>query len=211
MMMKKFILMSLALVSVLGVAAQTNRIFIEDFEIEPGATDSVAVMFSSVDPSRGLQFNISLPAGLTYLGSDVTEYSVNYNMSASCNYSRKDSCYSAFIYPPGRICYPADTTAAVMYIWLKAKDDFKGGTIITWKCRGSTIDNNTIYMEGDTTTVTVPQASLIGIPVDGQPVKDQYFNLMGQPITSPDVVPVAIQVTTLADGGHTSRKVAAGH
>ena len=66
-------------------------------------------------------------------------------------------------------------------------------------------------MEGDTTTVTVPQASLIGIPVDGQPVKDQYFNLMGQPITSPDVVPVAIQVTTLADGGHTSRKVAAGH
>ena len=189
--------MSLALLATIGVAAQTNRIFIEDFEIEPGTTDSVAVMFSSVDPSRGLQFNISLPKGLAYMGADVTEYAANYNMSVSCNYSEKYRCYSAFIYPPGRICFPADTTAAVMNLWLK--------------CRGSTIDNNTIYMDGDTTTVTVPQASIIGIPADNQPVKDQYFNLLGQPITSPGVVPVAIQVTTLANGGHTSRKVAVVH
>ncbi|MBR5674143.1 MAG: hypothetical protein IKW97_07050 [Muribaculaceae bacterium] len=209
--MRKLVLMSLALLATIGVAAQTNRIFIEDFEIEPGTTDSVAVMFSSVDPSRGLQFNISLPKGLAYMGADVTEYAANYNMSVSCNYSEKYRCYSAFIYPPGRICFPADTTAAVMNLWLKAKDEFKGGTIIIWKCRGSTIDNNTIYMDGDTTTVTVPQASIIGIPVDNQPVKDQYFNLLGQPITSPGVVPVAIQVTTLANGGHTSRKVAVVH
>ena len=42
-------------------------------------------------------------------------------------------------------------------------------------------------------------------------VKDQYFNLLGQPITSPGVVPVAILVTTLANGGYTSRKVAVVH
>lgn len=209
--MKKIVLMSLALLATIGVAAQTNRIYIEDFEIEPGTTDSVPVMFSSVDPSRGLQFNISLPKGLSYKGAEVSEYAASFGMSGSCNYSSKDSCYSAFIYPAGRICFPADTTAAVMYIWLKASNEFKGGTIITWKCRGSTIDNATIYMDGDTTTVTVPQASLIGIPVDSQPVKDQYFNLMGQPITSPDNVPVAIQVTTLADGERTSRKVAVCH
>ena len=48
-----------------GIMAQTNRIFIEEFEIEPGTIDSVPVMLTSVDPSRGLQFNISLPAGLS--------------------------------------------------------------------------------------------------------------------------------------------------
>ena len=102
-------------------------------------------------------------------------------MSVSCNYNQKNSCYSAFIYPPGPICFPADPAAVVMYIWLTAKDDFKGGPIITWKCRGSSIDNNTIIMDGDTTAVTVPQASLIGIPIDKRQTKDQYFNLTGHP------------------------------
>ncbi len=194
----------------LGIMAQTNRIFIEDFEIEPGTIDSVPVLLTSVDPSRGLQFNISLPAGLSYRSSEVTDFSNKYNMSMSCNYSRKDSCYSVFLYPPGRYCYPADTTVAVAYIWLQASNDFKGGTIITWKCRGSTIDNNTIYMDGDTTMVTVPTASLIGIPYD-MPVQDQYFNLMGRPVSSPDSVPVAIQVTNGPNGERTSRKEAVGH
>ncbi len=169
----------LAWLAAMGVAAQTNHIYIESFEIEPGATDTVPVMFSSVDPSRGLQFNISFPEGLEYKGFEASRYALGYKMNVSCNYSKKYSCYSAFIYPLGCICFPADATAVVMYISVKAKDDFKGGTITTWKCRGSTADNNTIIMEGDTTTVTVPQASLIGIPVKKQQPKDQYFDLMG--------------------------------
>ncbi len=194
----------------ISTMAQTNRIFIEDFEIEPGTTDSVPVMLTSVDPSRGVQFNVTLPAGLSYKGSEVTGFSSDNNMRLTYNYNRKDNCYSVFIYPPGRYCYPADTTVAVAYIWLQASNDFKGGTIITWKCRGSTIDNNTIYMDGDTTMVTVPTASLIGIPYD-MPVQDQYFNLMGRPVSSPDSVPVAIQVTNGPNGERTSRKEAVGH
>jgi hypothetical protein len=65
-------------------------------------------------------------------------------------------------------------------------------------------------MDGDTTMVTVPTASLIGIPYD-MPVQDQYFNLLGQPVSSPDSVPVAIQVTTGPNGERTSRKEAVGH
>lgn len=181
MKMKQFVIIFLAWLATIGVAAQTNRIYIEDFEIEPGATDSVPVMLSNVDPSRGLQFNFSLPEGLDYKGAEVSEYASGYKMSVSCNYNQKNSCYSAFIYPPGPICFPADPAAVVMYIWLTAKDDFRGGPIVTWKCRGSSIDNNTIIMVGDTTAVTVPQASLIGIPVDKRQTKDQYFNLTGHP------------------------------
>ena len=179
--MKQFVMIFLAWLATIGVAAQSNRIYIEDFEIEPGATDSVPVVLSNVDPSRGLQFNFSLPEGLDYKGAEVSEYASGYKMSVSCNYNQKNSCYSAFIYPPGPICFPADPAAVVMYIWLTAKDDFKGGPIITWKCRGSSIDNNTIIMDGDTTAVTVPQASLIGIPIDKRQTKDQYFNLTGHP------------------------------
>ena len=179
--MKQFVMILLAWLAAIAVAAQTNRVYIENFEIEPGETSTVPVMFTSVDPSRGLQFNISLPEGLEYKGVEVSQYAMDYKMNVSCNYSKKYSCYSAFIYPPGRISFPADATAVVMYIKFKAKDDFKGGTITTWKCRGSTLDNNTIVMEGDTTTVTVPQASLIGIPVENKQAKDQYFNLTGQP------------------------------
>ena len=178
--MRHPLLLIMAMLMSLVATAQTNRIFIEDFEIEPGATDSVPVLLSNVDPSRGLQFNISLPEGLNYMGAEVSEYASGYKMSVSCNYNQKNSCYSAFIYPPGPICFPADTTAVVMYIWLMAKDDFKGGPIITWKCRGSALDNNTIIMDGDTTVVTVPQASLIGIPVENRQAQDQYFNLTGQ-------------------------------
>lgn len=210
--MKHFVLTLLALaLSISVVAAQGNRIYIEDFEIEPGETDTVPVLLSNVDPSRGLQFNISLPDGLKIAGYEVTDYSRSYTMSMSCNYSQKDSCYMVFMYPSSYVCYPADTAAVVMFFELRALDTFRGGDLITWKCRGSTLDNRTIYMEGDTTHVTVPKASIIGIPMDQRPVKDLYFDLTGQQINSPDSVPVAICVRTLADGRRSSCKVAVRH
>ena len=62
--------------------------------------------------------------------------------------------------------------------------------------------------DNDTTIVTVPKASIMEINEDGLPASEQYFNLNGQPIVSPDSVPVAIQVTTRPDGRRSSRKVA---
>lgn len=66
-------------------------------------------------------------------------------------------------------------------------------------------------MEGDTTTVSTPTASILLIPADQKPQPDQYFNMMGQPIDDPASAPVAIQVTTRPSGERTSRKVAVGH
>jgi hypothetical protein len=97
---------------------------------------------------------------------------------------------------------------AVLMIEFKAKSDFAGGEIVLWKCRGSTMENTTIIIGNDTTMVTLPSSSLIGIPIDKCPDGDQYFNLLGQPIPSADSVPVAVRVTTRPDGTIDSRKVA---
>lgn len=195
----------------LMASAQTNRIYIEDFEIEPGTTDTVPVLFASVDPSRGLQFNLSLSAGLDVVDIELTDYSRQFSMVGSCNYSSKNDCYLMFIYPGDRVCYPADTVAVIMNVLIEADPDFSGGTLTTWKCRGSTMENAAIIMEGDTTTVSTPTASILLIPADQKPQPDQYFNMMGQPIDDPASAPVAIQVTTRASGERTSRKVAVGH
>ena len=75
----------------------------------------------------------------------------------------------------------------------------------------NTIDNTTFVIQGDTVKVTVPEASVIEVPQDQTPAGEQYFNLNGQPISSPDSVPVAIQVNTLASGQRVSRKVSVAH
>lgn len=205
------LLMLCALLAINAVAQQGNRIYIEDFEIEPGKTVSVPLMLSNQDPTRGMQFNISLPNGLRMIDQELTAYSEEYNMNMSCNYRKADSCYLVFIYPSSAICYPADTTVALMTFKLGAKQDFRGGDIVLWKCIGSTIDNTTFVIQGDTVKVTVPEASVIEVPQNQTPAGEQYFNLNGQPISSPDSVPVAIQVNTLASGQRVSRKVSVAH
>ena len=210
-MMRHFLFLMITASWALVASAQTSRIYIEDFEIEPGTTDTVQAIFASVDSSRGLQFNVSLSAGLDIVDGWLTDYSKGFSMVGSCTYSSKNDCYLMFIYPTDFVCYPADTVAAVMNILVEADPDFSGGTITTWQCRGSTIDNNSIPMEGDTTTVSTPAASIIAIPADGSSKHDQYFNMMGQPIDTPASAPVAIQVTTRASGERTARKVAVGH
>lgn len=174
--MKRLMTLALmALLLALTLSAQGNRVYIEDFEIEPGATDSVLVLLSNVDPSRGLQFNLSLPQGLEICEYDLTDYSRRSKMHLLCEVSTKDSCYVAFIYPMGLICYPADDAAAVMYLKVKASKGFKGGNIVTWKCCGATMENTTINMDGASTRVTVPDAALVGIPVDTQSADDRFF------------------------------------
>lgn len=209
--MKHYLLTLLAALMAMSAIAQSNsRIYIEDFEIVPDSSIVVPLILANVEESRGVQFYLTLPQGLSLGELQLTDYSLEYNMKFSCNYSKKNDCYMTFVYPAQAVCYPPDTTA-IMTIEFTASPEFRGGDIKVWKCRGSTIDTKSIVYQDDTTTVTVPTASLIGVPVDQQPAEEHFFNLMGQPISSPDTVPVAIQVITAPDGQRTSRKVAVTH
>ena len=198
--------MALALLMAFNVMAQRNVISIEDFEISPDSVVTMPVILTNSDPTRGLQFNMTLPAGLVVVDKALTDYSSEqYHMSMFARLNK--GVWVMGLYPSGVICFPPDT-AAIMTITFKAEAGFDGGEIILWRQLGSTIDNKSIVFDNDTTIVTVPKASIMEINEDGLPTSEQYFNLNGQPIVSPDSVPVAIQVTTRPDGRRSSRKVA---
>lgn len=197
--------MMAALLAFAAGAQQRNRIYIENFEIYPDSSLIVPVMLANMDSTRGIQFNITLPIGLGISECELTAYAKEYDMHLFDN--NNAGVLTIGMYPFSRVCFPPDTVA-VMTINFNAKTDFNGGEIYMWKCRGSTMNNTTIFIGDDTTTVTVPSSSLIGIPIDQKTDDDLYFNLLGQPIPSPDSVPVAVQVTTSPDGTISSRKVA---
>ena len=204
--MRRYMMVMVAvLLAIAGVAQQRNRIYIENFEIYPDSSLTVPVMLANMDSTRGIQFNITLPFGLRISECELTPYAKEYDMHIFEN--NNAGVLTIGMYPFSRVCFPPDTVA-VMTINFDAKTDFKGGEIFLWKCRGSTMENTTIFIGDDTTTVTVPSSSLIGIPVDQKTDDEMYFNLLGQPIPSADSVPVAVQVTTRPDGTINSRKVA---
>jgi len=204
-MRRYMMVMMAALLSLVAVAQQRNRIYIENFEIYPDSSLIVPVMLANVDSTRGIQFNIALPFGLKISECNLTPYANEYDMHLFEN--NNGGVLTIGMYPFSRVCFPPDTMA-VMTINFEAMADFKGGEIFLWKCRGSTMENTTIFIGDDTTTVTVPSSSLIGIPIDQKTDDDLYFNLLGQPIPSADSVPVAVQVSTRPDGTISSRKVA---
>lgn len=204
--MKNCLMIILLSLVALSGAAQSNRIYIDDFEIYPDSTVTVPVVLANESRIRGLQFNMTLPQGLTIEEYELTDYSDDLTMSLVVR-RIKDNYYGVFIYPTQKIPYPADTTAVIMTLTFGATSDFTGGEVVMFNGRGSTMNNHTFIIDGDTVEVTVPAASLIGIPMDQNPVKDEFFNLQGSPIPSPDSVPVAIHVYTLADGRLDSRKV----
>lgn len=209
--MKHFFVTLLAVTSALIGMAGNNRVIVEDFEIMGDSALSVPVILVNEDPTRGFQFNITLPAGLVLEDCSIPEDVMDdFDMRFVCNYISQDSCYQIIIYPGFRICIEPGTLLA-FYLHFIADSDFKGGKIKIWKCLGSTIDNETYPMDGCTVNVTVPTGSLIKVPVDTQPSDERYFNLMGQPLSSPASAPVAILVTTTPDGQHSSRKVSVGH
>lgn len=208
--MRHYLLTMMALLAALTAAGQSGRIYIEDFEIDLDSTKTVPVILANIDPTRGVQFNLTLPDGLSLEGYEETAYSLGYDMALTSRFVPDYNGYLVFLYPSRPICFPPDT-AAVINLTFTASSNFKGGDLTLWQCRGSTLENTTLYLDGDTTQVTVPVSSLIGIPIDQKPTEEQYFNLMGQPISSPDMAPIAIQVTTRADGVRSSRKVCYSH
>ena len=164
----------LAIIVALQALAQSNCIYIEDFEVCPDSVVTVPVMLANADETRGFQFNITMPQGLKVVGHRLAEYAIDYGMNLTFSKSENDDCYTAVVVPHDRTCFPPDTTA-VMTLRLKASHDFKGGEISLWKERGSTVENKTIFMSDSTTIVTVPESVLVGIPIDMQQSEDLPF------------------------------------
>lgn len=186
--MKHCWMIMVALLLAMGAKAQNNRLYVEDFEICPDSMIIVHVNLANQDETRGLQFNLTLPDGLMIVEHAVTALSAKYNMYG---FGQKNgNVWTLGMYPMGAICLPPDT-AAVVELHIHVAPQFRGGKIIVWKCRGSTIDNKTIYMDGDTATVTVPRSMIIGIPVDQHQSLDNYFNLQGQLDSIPAREPMA--------------------
>lgn len=198
----------LLLLVALTAAGQTNRIYIEDFELAPDSTTTVPVMLANEDETRGIQFNFTMPPEMKFADYELTEYAAqeDFNMNLSVN-KANDSTWTVMVYPSGRICFPPGEQAIVL-LKFKAKPAFKGGDMLVWKCRGSTIDNMTIFMDDAITRVTVPQSSLIALPEDRFAVSEEFYSIKGQPIAWPGASPVAIRVTTLSDGSRTASKIA---
>ena len=158
----------------LSAIGEGNSIFIKDFVISPDSTVVVPVMLANTDSTRGVQFNLTLPEGLDLVDSELTPYSKSRRMNIFD--SEKNGTCIIGLYPMGIIYFPPDS-AAIMLLHFKAQSQFKGGDIIVWKCIGSSVDNKNIPMEGDTTSVIVPMADLIGIPVENEPGDNSFFNL----------------------------------
>lgn len=205
--MRHYLMILVAVLVTMPCWAQGNKIYIEDFEIEPDSSITVPVMMANADSTRGVQFNLTLPQGLALSEFVISSYSHSYEMTMTCRLTDDGNHYVVMVYPNGPICFPAGT-ASIVLMTFTASSNFKGGIINVWKCRGSTIDNHVIEFEGGNTTVTVPASSLIGVPIDKEPVKDEFFNLQGAPISSPDSVSLAIKVSTWPDGKTTASKVA---
>jgi len=204
-MKRLHIIVLCALLAVSAAVGQRNRFTMQDFEIAPDSTVTIPLLLAHQDTSRGVQFNMTPPLGLYVKAMQLTSYSKSLGMSLSSN--EKNGIHTVIIYQVGQACFPPDT-AEILNVKFQAGPDFKGGELEIWKGRGSTMDNATYVIDGDTALVTVPSSWLIGIPIDQQPVQEHFFNLQGQPIDSPASVPVAIEVTTMSDGHCTSRKVA---
>ncbi|MBR7012037.1 MAG: hypothetical protein IKI10_04015 [Muribaculaceae bacterium] len=158
--MKNGLISLLLMLLAMSAAAQHNGIYIENFEIEPGSTIVVPAIFYGSEASRGLQFNMTLPLGMTMQSYELDEEVADkYKMRS---YERCNAgVWTIGIYPYGRICLPADTAIVVMRMTLEAAPDFAGGDIYFWKQRGAHMDSATIVFGDDTTTVAVPRPSVL--------------------------------------------------
>lgn len=164
-MMKQCLMTIVLVMTALGAMANSNRVYIDHFEVYPDSTITVPIMLSNTDETRGVQFYMTLPQGLKIKKSALTDHSKDYDMHLSVNYSKEAKCYTVFIYPMNRICLPPDTKA-IMTIKLAASSEFKGGDVVFFNVCGSTIDNVLIHMDGSSTSVSVPESAVVGTPIE---------------------------------------------
>ena len=169
--MRLYLMTLMALLAFIAVA-QSNRIYIEDFEIEPEATLTVPVVLANQDSTCGFQFGMTLPRGLEVKDIRLTD-SMN-KMGFRMNHSEQGANCMVMVYSL-RQEYCVPDTVEVLEIDFSAHSGFKGGDIVLCKCRGAAAGNQCIYMDDGTAHVAVPSRSLIGVPIDQQQ-GDFHFN-----------------------------------
>lgn len=192
-----------------ALAQDPQEVYIEDFAIEPGQGMTVPVMLHCVPPSRGIQFNLTLSEGLSLDEIELTQASKSLTMNL---FSSKHSqgYYVIGTYPSERVCY--DTVAtAVVELSVSAAEDFEGGTMRVWHVRGATLDNKSIKMDDDTTTVTaLGRGETSGLTLTGADevspavVQTTYYAPSGSVMAQPSGL--TIEVTRREDGSQATRK-----
>jgi len=170
MYMKHFLTMIIVALAALTATGQGNRLLMEDFTIEPDSTVTMPLILANTDSTRGLQFNMTPPQGLTIDNVKASRYSKKKGWSVS--HYDQDGTTVVVIYKLGHITFPPDSMP-VAVVEFVADSGFQGGELRIWKGRGATMDNASINIDGDTVSVTVPAASSINL----EPAKEQYFNL----------------------------------
>ena len=168
-MMRRALMICLAVCVTLCAVAQRNRIYVDSFEIARGGTVTVPVMLANQDTTRGVQFRVTLPQGLRCVEMNVSQRAERKGFIL--NKTLKDDFHSVMIYQVGTACFaPGDMAIAEMT--LQADETFGGGEITVWKCRGSTMDNLSIEMDGGMAIVTIPMAAQGGSFLDAPPMGD---------------------------------------
>ena len=165
--MKHGLMTLLAVCATLCAVAQTNRVYINDFEISPGSTLEVPVMLGNQDSTRGVQFRLTLPKGLQCVEVNLSQYAERKGFVL--NNTLKDGSNRMMVYHVGQAFFPPGDKA-VVEMTLQADETFSGGKVSVWKCRGETMTNQTIYIDDSTTTVSVPMAAQGGSFLDTAPV-----------------------------------------
>ena len=168
-MMKRYLAICLAVCAALFAAAQNSRVYMDDFEVAPGSSVTVPIILANQDTTRGVQFSVSLPQGLQCAELNLSQFAERKKFLL--NYNVKGNTCKVMVFQVGIANFtPGEITVAD--ITLEADDSFKGGNITFKKCRGSTMDNKSILMDGSTAVVTVPKEGQGGFFLDAAPADD---------------------------------------
>ena len=170
--MRRYLIILMAALA-FNAVAQNNRIYIEDFEIIPDSSVLVPVILANQDTTCGFQFNMTLPDGLEVKKVSMTDRIRDLGMKLE--YHERNGSSVVMIYSM-QLAYCVPDTIEVLTIKFKADADFKGGEVSLWKCRGARTDNTGLILSDATTRVSVPERSLVGVPIDKKKEKEQFFD-----------------------------------
>ena len=170
--MRRYLIILMAALA-FNAMAQNNRIYIKDFEIIPDSSVLVPVILANQDTTCGFQFNMTLPDGLEVEKVSMTDRIRDLGMKLE--YHERNGSSVVMIYSM-QLAYCVPDTIEVLTIKFKADADFKGGEVTLWKCRGARTDNTGLILSDATTRASVPERSLVGVPIDKKKEKEQFFD-----------------------------------
>ncbi len=117
--MKKIIFTLLMTVAALAVTAQTNRVYIDNFSIEPGETKTVTVNFDNETSFCSVQWHMLLPEGLNIETKDNGKPKVTINPDRSDEHTVtsgfKDGGVQVTIYSGENLTFPGNSGAFLTF------------------------------------------------------------------------------------------------